>query len=220
MRQHLTLAVTICLGMLIGLSTSAAATSGAVYEWGKPVASGGPGPTPTADQSLGQVQIDAGNTADVAVLSDGSVWAWGGKPLATSTMTATKVSGVQDVVQRPVDGNHSFDFLEQPGLDSACPTSTTVVKWSPTKGAAVVSQLNCQDVVQLAAGASHTLALTNDGRVYVWGGGSAELGLGSGIKSESEPTLNPTATALTGGTANGVEITAGSSTSGMLVNGQ
>lgn len=214
------LAFAAVLAVLATPLLAASAQPPPIYEWGQPVASGGPGATPTVTQTLATSSIDAGNAGDVAVLSDGTAVAWGGSP-ADGTMTAKPVPGVSDVIARPVDGNHSFDFLEGPGSDPACPGSTTVVKWANTKPPTVVTALNCKNVVQLAAGASHTIALTSSGDVYVWGGGNhGELGLGSGITSESNPTLNPAASALTGGTSTGVEITAGSVQGGLLINGQ
>jgi alpha-tubulin suppressor-like RCC1 family protein len=187
------------------------------YEWGRPVASGGPGLVPTIVQTAAAVQIDAGNYGDVLVKSDGSVWAWG-SDLSTSTMTLAQVPGVRNVVQRPVDGNGSFAAIEQPGVDLACPASSTVIGWSRTKAPAVVTALNCLKVVQLAKAAAHTFALTASGAVYAWGGG-AVLGLGSTVTSEKNPTLVPAVTALTGGTATGVELTTGMNFAGILVNG-
>jgi len=211
------------ISITVGAGQSVAASPGHIYEWGKPVAPGGPGDVPYADQTLNDVQIDAGNMADVAVLTNGTIAAWGGKPLANSSMTAEILPNVSNVVERPVDGNGSFDFLEQPGKDSACPNSTTVVIWPLGKNYAepqVLSALNCLNVVQLAAGADHTFALTASGQVYVWGDDGSVLGLGPNVKREKSPTLNPSLTRLTNGTSQGIEITAGSRTGGMLVNGQ
>jgi alpha-tubulin suppressor-like RCC1 family protein len=83
-----------------------------------------------------------------------------------------------------------------------------------------VTALDCKNVVAIAAGAQHVVALTGSGQVYVWGGGVKDtLGDGS-IESSDVPVLNAAATALTGGTSSGVEVTAGSSIGGILVNGQ
>jgi alpha-tubulin suppressor-like RCC1 family protein len=212
--------VLIALIGLLTMTQVAGASSPTIYQWGQVVAPGSPGNIPTPVQSFAATQIDSGNTANLAVLPDGAAQIWGGQPLTTATMTASQVPNVSDLVQRPVDGNHSFDFLEQPGSDPACPDSTTVVKWAPGHNDVpeVVTTLNCQDVVQLAAGASHTFALTATGQVYAWGDGN--LGLGPNIKAEKNPTLNTYLTSLTGGTSSGVEITAGSTTGGILINGQ
>ena len=205
----------VCLGTIAGLPINAVASGPSVLEWGKPVATGGPGTLPALVQSSATLtSIDAGNFGDVLVLSNGTVWGWGG-----ASMTLTQVPGVINVVQRPVDGNGTFTAIEQPGTDAACPTSSTVVHWG--KGAPeVVPQLNCLNVVQLAAAAGHTFALTSNGSVYAWGGGQDVLGFGTGVISEKNPTLNPTLSALTGGTSAGVVITTGMVSAGILVNGQ
>ena len=53
------------------LTPSAVASTGAIAEWGKPDATGGPGPTPTVVHTFANaVQIDAGNASDLVVLSD------------------------------------------------------------------------------------------------------------------------------------------------------
>ena len=205
----------VCLGTIGGLPINARASGPSVSEWGKPVATGGPGALPAVVQSSATLtSIDAGNFGDVLVLSNGTVWGWGG-----ASMTLTQVPGVINVVQRPVDGNGTFTAIEQPGTDPACPTSSTVVHWG--KGAPeVVTQLNCLNVVQLAAAAGHTFALTSNGSVYAWGGGQDVLGFGPRVISEKNPTLNPTLTALTHGTSAGVVITTGMGAAGILVNGR
>ncbi len=208
-------ALAVCLGTIGGFPMNAGASGPSVYEWGRPVAPGGPGKLPAVDQTSSTlVTIDAGNFGDVLVVSDGTVWSWG-----ITSMTLTQVPGVTKVVQRPVDGNGTFTAIEQPGADAACPTSTTVVHWGKQQAPAVVNQLNCQNVVQVAEAAGHTFALTSTGQVYVWGGGGDALGLGSGVTSEKNPTLNPTLTALTHGTSSGVVITTGMTMGGILVNG-
>ena len=75
------------------------------------------------------VAINAGNKSDLAVLGDGSVWAWGNTEVAPPSMTAIQVPGLYNVIQRPVDGNHDFAVIEQPGTDASCPTSSSVYTW-------------------------------------------------------------------------------------------
>lgn len=193
-------------------NNSALAASGSIYEWGRPVATGGPGNLPAIVQAIAPAQIDAGNYADVLVLSDGTVWGWG-----VTSMMLTQVPGVVNVIQRPVDGNGSYSAIEQPGTDPACPASSTVMHWGKGHAPVAVSQLNCLNVVELAEAATHTFALTSSGAVYVWGGGGDVLGLGPSVKSEKTPTLNPALTALTNGTSAGVVLTTGMTAGGILV---
>ena len=222
------------LGALWASTIPAQAAAPSVYEWGtsfKAIAV-----VPMVVQTLNTaVQIDAGNKSDLAVLSDGTVWAWGATQVAPKSMKLVQVSGLVNVVQRPVDGNMNFAAIEQPGNDAACPASSSLYTWGLNMDGSLgvgvgvnqtfatpqdVSALDCQNVVQVAAGANHMVALTSSGQVYVWGGGGDDV-LGDGsVKSSDVPVLNSYATALTGGTAAGVQLTAGSSTEGILVNGQ
>jgi hypothetical protein len=207
-----------------------------IAEWGKPVASGGPGPTPTVVQDLRSAPsaIDAGNDSDLAVMPDGTVWAWGHTEVASPSMKLVQVPGLADVVQDPVDGNHDFAAIEQHGTDASCPQSSSVYTWGLNQsgdlgiGSTVqrvysapqlVTPLQCQNVVQLAAGNSHMFALTASGDVYVWGA-SADLALGLKRQPVATPVLNSRLSRLTGGTSSGVQITAGSDFGGILVDGQ
>jgi alpha-tubulin suppressor-like RCC1 family protein len=229
--------VGLSIAVWLAPSPTAAAHAIAIYEWGKPVAQHDPGPTPTLVQTLDAVAIDAGNESDLAVLADGTVWGWGATHVSQQSMDVIQIPGLVHVVQAPVDGNHDFAALEQPGHDTACPSSSSVMTWGLNQSgdlglgdgkkddnyatAQDVSTLDCLNVVQLAAAAQHMFALTASGQVYVWGGNeNDELGLGAAsAKPALIPTLNPAATALTGGTSAGVQLTAGSVMGGMLVKG-
>lgn len=215
--------------------TSAGVTlghAGTVYEWGLTNSSWGS--TPQGAQTISPVAIDAGNRSDLAVMSDGTVWGWGDTEVAPASQKLVQIPLLKNVSARPVDGNHDFMAIEQPGSDASCPTSSSVYTWGlnqdgdlglglstdrTIKTPTDVATLDCLNLVGIAAGAQHMFALTSSGKVYVWGGGSDVLGDGS-VTSSDVPVLNSFATALTGGSSKGVELTAGSSTGGMLVNGQ
>src|ERR1700683_4704012 len=122
------------MGLRVLTINYAAADPRSIFEWGKPVASGGPGNVPTVVQPSAAT-IDAGNYSDVVSMSDGTVWAWG-----RCSMRFTQLAGVKNVTQRAVDGNGSFAAIEQPGTDSACPTSSSVIGWSISKAPAVISK--------------------------------------------------------------------------------
>ncbi|XP_076636822.1 HECT and RLD domain containing E3 ubiquitin ligase 4 isoform X2 [Colletes latitarsis] len=54
----------------------------------------------------------------------------------------------------------------------------------------MVKTLGTSVIVQIACGAKHTLALTNNGELYSWGSNNeGQLGLGSDIKNEIKPKL-------------------------------
>jgi alpha-tubulin suppressor-like RCC1 family protein len=205
-----------------------------IYQWGRPVAPGGPGRVPTQVQSFAGGIIDAGNNGDIVVLPDGTAWGWGQTDVATQSMTAVRIPDVKNVQPGAVDGDHDYAVLEQPGVDPACPASSTVMTWGLNQSGDLgigstahvvystpqdVTALDCKDVVQLAAGNTHMFALTGAGQVYVWGAGPyLTLGLSKG-KMRPSPVLSPALTSLTHGTSVGVELTAGSVTGGILVDG-
>jgi alpha-tubulin suppressor-like RCC1 family protein len=191
-----------------------------IYEWGNTVPATAPNDVPTTIQETDSVTSDAGNYSNVLVASNGTVWGWADTATGDTSPVLSQVPDVSNVVQRPVDGNGIFAAIEQPGLDEACPSSTTVVRWSIHSAAQVVKTMNCMDVVQLAEAAIHTFALTANGSVYVWGGGAyGVLGLGADVQSAKNPTLVPALTALTNGTAHGVLITTGMNAGSILVDG-
>jgi len=229
------IAIAVSAGALaLSASIPVHAAGTPIQEWGTSYKHIGSVPTLVQSPAT-PVQIDAGNKSDLVVMSDGTVWGWGATQVAPKSMTLTQIPGLVNVVQRPVDGNMDFAAIEQPGSDSSCPASSSVYTWGlnqdgdlglgigATTTIAVpedVSALDCQNVVDIDSGAQHMVALTSSGQVYVWGGGGEDV-LGDGsLKSSTIPVLNSDATALTGGSSSGVEVTAGSSTGGILVNGQ
>jgi alpha-tubulin suppressor-like RCC1 family protein len=229
------------LGLLVlagaGLSLApmhpAAAAGPAIEEWG--VTSSGWGSVPTLAQIVaGAVTIDAGNRSDLVVKSDGTVWGWGRTEVAAVSQTLVQIPGLVNVVQRPVDGNHDFAALETPGGNPACPDSSTLWTWGLDQAGDLglgfytarvvatpedVTTLDCKDVVEVVAAASHMLALTASGQIYVWGGNGDDV-FANTTKKADLPTLDPVISALTGASAVGVEITTGSSMAGILVDGQ
>ena len=224
----------VAVPLAISGAQVATATVPSVYEWGLTIPKSGLGDLPKVVQSAAAVAIDAGNRSNLFVLSDGTVWGWGNTEVAPASQTLVQIPGLVNVVQRPVDGNHDFAALETPGSDPACPASASVYTWGLNQAGDLglgsyaattvsmpqdVTTLDCKNVVMLAAAASHMLALTADGNVYVWGGNGDDV-FAMTLKKADLPTLSPAITALTRGTSNDVEITAGSSTAGILVDGQ
>ncbi|XP_035686508.1 X-linked retinitis pigmentosa GTPase regulator-like isoform X2 [Branchiostoma floridae] len=54
----------------------------------------------------------------------------------------------------------------------------------------LVESMTAQNIIALSAGTDHSAALTGDGKVYVWGGGSeGQLGLGEDTTECTEPTI-------------------------------
>ncbi len=136
----------------------------------------------------GVAQIGATGGGALALLSDGTVWAWGSRvngmlgdgrgphtyqdPIAPDVLRPQRVPNVSDVVQLSVGGGHVL-ALRRDG---------TVLAWGsnaggalgrlprqelPIDSASVVAGL--RDVKQVAAGASVSTVLKKDGTVWVWG---------------------------------------------------
>jgi alpha-tubulin suppressor-like RCC1 family protein len=147
--------------------------------------------TPVRIQSLNNIlAITAGGDFSLALLKDGTVWAWGRNQsgqLGNGTFGhdvnqthPVQVVGLTDV--RAIAAGSAYGIaLRQDG---------TVWTWgNNSRGQlgigttesekAVPSQVpNLIDIVSIAAGSSHTLALSADGTLWVWGNNDA-LQLGS-----------------------------------------
>lgn len=160
-----------------------------------------------ANVSLNDVnrKIDGSNFRSIAVKQDGTVWTWGvdagdfiNNTTSTSTKTPEPVPGLTNVVEvedgymhtvaLKADGtiwswgyNSSAQFGNGGYTNSATPVQVSNVTGLPT------------NIIDVATGASHTLALTSTGEVWIWGSGySGELGLGSNTKSTAYPQKIPT----------------------------
>lgn len=147
------------------------------------------------------VAIAAGRTHSLALLADGTVKAWGlntdgqvGDGTTTSPRTTpAPVTGLgtgSGVVAIAAGGTHSLALRSdgtvvawgnnqqgQLGINAATPTrAPTPMPVKDSTGAPL------SNVVAIAAGSMHSVALTSSGTVYVWGyGGEGQLGTGPGV---------------------------------------
>jgi alpha-tubulin suppressor-like RCC1 family protein len=127
----------------------------------------------------GVVAIAAGWSHSVALKSDGTVWAWGnneygqlGDGTTTRRLTPVQVSGLNDVVAIAAGGEHHTVALKSDG---------TVWAWGDNWHGQVgdgtynnhrstpVQVSGLSDVVAIATGGRHTIALKSDGTIWAWG---------------------------------------------------
>ncbi|SET99274.1 Alpha-tubulin suppressor [Stigmatella erecta] len=147
--------------------------------------------------------VAAGHSHSLALLQDGTVWAWGANTrgqLGDGTNAAhsvpVQVAGLSGVVGIAAGSEHSL----------ALKTDGTVWSWgsntsgqlgnSGTMESRVPVQVRVtggealEDVMEVASGAQHALALKLDGTVWAWGRGSnGQVGDGSFTSMQPEAVL-------------------------------
>ncbi|UVI29095.1 RCC1 domain-containing protein [Paenibacillus spongiae] len=153
---------------------------GTVWGWGIQLPFGSdqdsaPGPTPRqVNDKSGHafdsvVAISAGAKHNLALKSDGTVWAWGGNEYG-------------QLGDGTVSDQYSYEFspVQAQGLDSvvavaagmvhslALKSDGTVWAWGGESSIPVQVQ-GLDSVVAIAAGATHSVALKSDGTVWTWG---------------------------------------------------
>ena len=151
----------------------------------------------------GIVQVSAGPDYALALRNDGTVWAWGGNDNGqlgtgntTRHLTPVRVPGLTSITQVSATGSsfavRSDGTLFAWGVDNQGSLGNGGIDLStatPTKVAGL------PQIVQVASGGEHTLALTGySGRVYAWGANDAGQ-LGDGTTTQR---LRPELTTLVG----------------------
>ncbi len=176
---------------------------GTVWVWGSPYFNlQGPAPAPVAGLT-DVVAVSASGDHGLALRADGTVWAWGGNmsgELGDGTyqwrFTAAPVVELTDVVSIAAGMGYSLalradgtvwawgdNWRGQLGLGDE------YLRWSyprPVK----VEQLT--EVVAIAAGGGHSLALRSDGTVWAWGyNDDGQLGAGADGSEARSPVQVP-----------------------------
>ena len=173
------------------------------------------------------VGIAAGTSHSMALASDGSVFAWGGNSTgqlgngtnsASSVPVAVTSSGAlmgKTIVAIAAGGAHSLALTSEGrvfawGLNNSGQLGTPgpSQSWVPIEVSAT-GVLAGKTVIAIAAGSSHSLALTSDGCVYSWGSNqTGQLGNSSYSSVATTPVAVVTSGVLSGKTV--VAIAAGS----------
>ena len=143
--------------------------------------------TPLAGKTI--VQIAAGADHSLALDSDGALYAWGsnaygqlgnGTTTNSSVPVAVKIAGTplagKTIVQIAAGANHNmvltsdgavytwgWNYHGQLGNNTKTNSNTIVAVQT------ISTPIAGKKIVKIAAGQGHSLALTDDGRVYTWG---------------------------------------------------
>lgn len=164
--------------------------------------------------------VSAGNNYSLALKNDGTVWQWGTYSTVTAARIPTQVPGLTDVVAISAGTYHAV----------ALKGDGTVWTWGSNVSGAlgigeygtpsdhtprqVVDPNDATDhltgIKKISAGASHTLAVKDDGTLYSWGlNDNGQLGIGTN-ESGGIPTPQKVKNSSGDGyIANIVEIAAG-----------
>lgn len=176
-----------------------------VWSWGENAlgelgngSSSTPIATPAAVPGLpGAVGVAAGGRHSLAVLSDGSVWAWGGNSSgqlglgttdATPHPTPTQVTGVTGAIAVAAGQQHSLALRSDGTLMAwGQGTSGELGNGMKVQSSTPVSVSGLTGVTAISAGNAFSLALGSNGTVWSWGDNSlGQLGT-TGLTGSSTP---------------------------------
>ena len=179
-------------------------------------------PTSVSGLSSGVRQIAAGVVVGYALLSDGSVRAWGdnsrgagGDGSTSVRLTPTPVSGLSGVTQIAAGGDNGYALLSGGSVRAwgandrgQVGDGSTTQRLTSTP----VSGLS-SGVTQIAAGTAAGYALLSDGSVKAWGANS------SGQVGDGSTTNRLTPTSVSGLSSGVTQIAAGGATGYALLSG-
>lgn len=187
----------------LGLTTNATCGGGAC--------SRSPQPIPNMGNIRG---LGAGSLHSLAILGDGSVWTWGSNGRGQLGAGAVP-GGITPVKVLGLGGNGNLGNIVQvaggEGHSLALDANGNVYAWGmndqgqlglnrtdPGDYSYPFQVTSLSNIVAIAAGYRHSMALRNDGTVFTWGFNSAgQLGQGT-IGSNTPCGCNPTPTAVPG----------------------
>ena len=145
------------------------------------------------------VAIAAGNYHNLALRADGTLWAWGsngsgrlGDGTTSQRNSPVQVTSLSGIVAIAAGYKHSLAVKSDgtvwawgSNTNGQLGDGTTTARSAPVQ----IPTLAGVGIVSLAAGDSHSLAVSSTGNVYAWGNnGSGRLGTGSNDTQQPAPT--------------------------------
>lgn len=134
------------------------------------------------------IDIDAGSDFSVALKADGTVFSWGnesqgrlGGIYSSDQTIPVQVKGLENVKSIKAGSDHTVTLKEDGtvwsfGVNASGELGNGSLEY---QSVTPVQAKGLTNVISIAPGPSHTLALTSDGTIYSWGYNSyAQLGLG------------------------------------------
>jgi alpha-tubulin suppressor-like RCC1 family protein len=170
------------------------------------------------------VQISGGESGAVALLTDGTVLTWG-ENRCTAGINEPYVDSALPRVVRNMNNTGPLTHVVQVARGSrhvvALLDDGRVMTWGSPAAPGYAQSEHClpalvrmpdnltplRNVVSVATGAYHTLALTQDGRVYAWGNGNFRGNHGTGASDPSFGTSNRSTEIRTVKKADGSDLT-------------
>jgi alpha-tubulin suppressor-like RCC1 family protein len=191
-----------------GYALSTRLCNGAVYITGSNSygqagngSTGGINKVPTLVTSLNAnvIALSGGGSHVLALMNDGTVWAWGwnnfgqlGNGSLTDSDVPLQVSGLNGVAKIYAGSNHNMALL----------SNGTVYTWgsngsgqlgnnSTTNSKTAIQVASLSNVSQIAAGRYHCMALKTDGTLWTWGSNVyGQLGNGTTTQSKVPVQIN------------------------------
>jgi alpha-tubulin suppressor-like RCC1 family protein len=154
------------------------------------------------------VSIAAGKYHTIALKDDGTVWQWGWDTVNQVNKSPILINGLENIIAISASGNHSialkndgtvltwgYNNSGQLGNGSFTNSSSPVfVRYqNPT-----TNQFELlKDIIKIDAGDWHSIALKNDGTVFIWGyNGYGVLGVGTSSNKNTATKVNSITNAI------------------------